>query len=76
MTKTEAIEALGGRIADVARHCRITSSAVSQWPDVLTQDQQDRVQAALYRISKGEVTPKRSEIKELKERIAALEKRS
>ena len=49
MEKSHAFELLGGTAASVARQCRITPSAVSQWPDVLTKDQVDRVQAALWR---------------------------
>jgi hypothetical protein len=50
MKKSHAFELLGGTAADVARACRITPSAVSQWPDELTKDQVDRVQAALWRL--------------------------
>lgn len=49
MEKSHAFELLGGTAASVARECRITPSAVSQWPDELTKDQVDRVQAALWR---------------------------
>lgn len=49
MEKSHAFELLGGTAALVARECRITPSAVSQWPDCLTKDQIDRVQAALWR---------------------------
>lgn len=49
MEKTRAFELLGGTAASVARECRITPSAVSQWPVELTKDQVDRVQAALWR---------------------------
>lgn len=49
MKKSHAFELLGGTAAEVARACRITPSAVSQWPDELTKDQVDRVQAALWR---------------------------
>jgi hypothetical protein len=51
MTKTEAIRLLGGTPQDDAAACRVSASAVSQWPDELTKDQIDRVQAALYRQS-------------------------
>lgn len=50
MKKSHAFELLGGTAADAARACRITPSAVSQWPDELTKDQVDRVQAALWRM--------------------------
>lgn len=49
MLKSQAIEQLGGTVASAAEACRISRSAVSQWPDELTKDQEDRVQAALYR---------------------------
>ena len=49
MKKSHAFDLLGGTAADVARACRITPSAVSQWPEELTKDQVDRVQAALWR---------------------------
>ena len=51
MTKTDAIRLLGGTPKAAAAACRISASAVSQWPDELTKDQIDRVQAALYRQS-------------------------
>ena len=53
MDKTEALKLLGGTTALAAKACRITSSAISQWPDVLNKDQTDRVQAALYRIAQA-----------------------
>jgi hypothetical protein len=49
MNKSHAIELLGGSVTSAARACGISTSAVSQWPEVLTKDQVDRVQAALYR---------------------------
>ncbi len=48
MTKTEAIELLGG-VTNAAREIGVTASAISQWPDMLPQRLVDRVQAALYR---------------------------
>ena len=50
MNKTKAIELLGGTVKMVAKRCHISSSAVSQWPEVLTKANKDRVQAALYRM--------------------------
>ena len=50
MNKTKAIELLGGTVKLVAKRCHISSSAVSQWPEVLTKANKDRVQAALYRM--------------------------
>lgn len=49
MNKQQAIELLGGTVSAAARACGVTSSAVSQWPDELTKDHIDRVQAALWR---------------------------
>lgn len=49
MEKLHAIELLGGSVTAVAKACGISPSAVSQWPDLLTKDQSDRVQAALWR---------------------------
>lgn len=50
MTKTEAIELLGGSVTAVAEAIGISHSAVSQWPEELTDAIRDRVQAALYRL--------------------------
>lgn len=49
MKKADAITLLGGTVSAAADACQISRSAVSQWPDVLTKDQTDRVQAALFR---------------------------
>lgn len=49
MKKTEAIDKLGGTVADAARACGITPSAVSQWPDELPRRIEDRVIAAIVR---------------------------
>jgi translation initiation factor RLI1 len=60
MNKSTAIELLGGSVKDAAEACQISRSAISQWPDELTKDQVDRVQAALYRKAqsrKGKKTP-------------------
>lgn len=51
MNKQDAIKLLGGTNNKAAAACGITSSAVRQWPQELTKDQIDRVQAALYRKS-------------------------
>jgi len=52
MQKAHAIELLGGTVSAAAKACEISPSAVSQWPDELTKDQTDRVQAALWRKAK------------------------
>lgn len=49
MKKADAIALLGGTVSAAADACQISRSAVSQWPEVLTKDQIDRVQAALFR---------------------------
>ncbi len=54
MNKQQAIELLGGTVSAAARACGVTSSAVSQWPDELTKDHIDRVQAALWRKAQAE----------------------
>jgi len=54
MNKQQAIDLLGGTVSAAARACGVTSSAVSQWPDELTKDHIDRVQAALWRAAQAE----------------------
>ena len=49
MKKSHALQLLGGSVTSAAKACEISSSAVSQWPEVLTKDQVVRVQAALFR---------------------------
>lgn len=49
MTKTEAINLLGGTSAALARAVGITPASVSEWPEVLPPRIADRVQAALWR---------------------------
>ena len=49
MDKTHAIKVLGGTPAKAARAIGISSSAVSQWPEVLPPPIADRVIAALAR---------------------------
>ncbi len=49
MQKSEAISLLGGTVEEAAKAIRITSSAISQWPDVLPARLQDRVLAACVR---------------------------
>ena len=51
MTKTEAIEALGGTRVKVAEAIGISPQAVSDWPELLTAAIEDRVLAALWRRS-------------------------
>jgi hypothetical protein len=49
MKKAKAIELLGGSPSKAAAMCEISVSAVSQWPDELTRDIENRVLAALAR---------------------------
>jgi len=51
MTKTEALDLLGGTVTSTAKQIGISPQAVTQWPDPLTDVLRDRVQAALYRTS-------------------------
>lgn len=53
MTKTEAIDLLGGSVAKAAEAIGINSQAISQWPALLPARLVDRVQAALYRKQKA-----------------------
>lgn len=53
MDKQKAIEILGGTVALAAKAIGISSSAVSQWPDVLPSRIEDRVIAAAARIKAG-----------------------
>lgn len=56
MTKTEAIDLLGGSVAKAAEAIGINSQAISQWPAQLPARLVDRVQAALYRKQKAEAS--------------------
>lgn len=49
MDKAKAIQLLGGTPAKAAAAIGITTSAVSQWPDVLPPTISDRVIAAIAR---------------------------
>ena len=49
MDKAHAINLLGGKVSVAAEAIGITSSAVTQWPDVLPARIEDRVLAALAR---------------------------
>ncbi len=52
MLKTQAIELLGGNPTAAAKAIGITSQAVNDWPEVLPPRIKDRVEAALYRLSR------------------------
>lgn len=56
MTKTEAIDLLGGTVSKAAEAIGINSQAISQWPAELPSRLVDRVQAALYRKQQAETT--------------------
>lgn len=49
MLKSEAIEVLGGSVAEAARQVGVSYQAVDKWPEVLPARIVDRVQAALWR---------------------------
>lgn len=49
MKKTKALELLGGTPAEAARRLGVTASAVSQWPEELTREIENRVLAELAR---------------------------
>jgi len=49
MKKSRAIKLLGGTVGSAAKAVGITSSAVTQWPDVLPPRVADRVTAAIAR---------------------------
>ena len=57
MTKTEAINLLGGSVAKAADAIGINSQAISQWPEELPARLADRVQAALWRMQHPQPTP-------------------
>lgn len=57
MTKTEAINLLGGSAAAVAAAVGVSTQAVSQWPEELPPRIADRVQAALWRIAQARIKP-------------------
>jgi predicted nucleic acid-binding Zn ribbon protein len=52
MTKTQAIQLFGGRFRHLAGALNISVSAVSQWPEELTQRQTDLVLGAAVRLGK------------------------
>jgi len=49
MQKIEAIELLGGSIAEAARIVGVSYQAIRHWPDPLPNRIRDRVHAVLYR---------------------------
>ena len=51
MTKNEAADLFGNKTR-LAAAVGVTKSAISQWPDVLTQEQRDRVVGAAVRLGK------------------------
>lgn len=53
MTKQEAADIFGGVHADLARALDMTRGGISQWPDELTEAQQDRVIGAAIRLGKS-----------------------
>ena len=51
MKKSEAIE-LFGTIGDLAKGVRVTTQAISQWPDILTDRLKFQVVGAAYLLGK------------------------
>jgi hypothetical protein len=49
MRKLWALEQLGGSVTTAAAACRVSASAVTQWPDELPDRIADRVLAAIAR---------------------------
>lgn len=64
MNKTEAIQQLGGSIAEAAKAIGVTYQAVNQWPEVLPRRIVDRVEAALWRAHKAAHSRRRTQPKE------------
>jgi hypothetical protein len=52
MTKHEAAAIFGGTFADLARALAMTRGGISQWPEVLTEAQSDRVLGAALRLQR------------------------
>lgn len=53
LTKSQAIALLGGTVTAAARALNITPASVSGWPDPLTADIRNRVQAWQWRFQHG-----------------------
>ncbi len=64
MNKSEAIQQLGGSIAEAAKAIGVTYQAVNQWPEVLPRRIVDRVEAALWRAHKAAHSRRRALPKE------------
>lgn len=52
MTKQQAIEIFGSSGAELGRALGLSRGRISQWPDVLDQEQMDRVIGAAMRLGK------------------------
>jgi UTP--glucose-1-phosphate uridylyltransferase len=52
MTKSDAIRIFGSTVTEMAAAIGVTRSAVSQWPEQLTQHQIDRVVGAAVRLGR------------------------
>jgi transcriptional repressor of cell division inhibition gene dicB len=52
MTKSEAVAIFGASLADLGRALGLTRGRISQWPEVLTDKQTDRVIGAALRLHK------------------------
>lgn len=69
ISKSRAIELLGGSIAEAASAIGVTYQAVDKWPDPLPERIGDRVIAALVR--QGQTVPREFLRPDLAEQLAA-----
>lgn len=53
MKKDEAIELLGGTVQKAAENLGVTPQAIYAWPETLTERQENRVHAFLWRQSQS-----------------------
>jgi transcriptional regulator with XRE-family HTH domain len=56
-TKAKAIRLFGGTQAAMARALGVSTQAISQWPETLTQAQRDRLVGAAIRLGKVQYLP-------------------
>ena len=65
MTKHEAIQIFGSRQRDLADALGVTEGRISQLPDVLKPDQEDRVLGAALRLGRLRLIPQPYQAKEV-----------
>jgi DNA-binding transcriptional regulator YdaS (Cro superfamily) len=58
-TKSQAVKLFGSQAA-VARALGVSNQAISQWPEQLTQAQQDRLVGAAVRLGKLSARPQQA----------------